>query len=157
MLRGTATIALKPLANSRCGSPGNHGISCGDTNLVPGDAPESPPVTAPISPPWSTFQRVPVAVGQHGNAFPEDGFRLSPKVPSASQPLRPIAGSADNVGIEMKIRCLKKRKASALGRRLVMPVDDLGTPSPHEGSICCEKETDRFSICYGDDVSVRRE
>ena len=38
-----------------------------------------------------------------------------------------------------------------------MPVDDLGTPSPHEGSICCEKETDRFSICYGHDVSVRRE
>ena len=38
-----------------------------------------------------------------------------------------------------------------------MPVDDLGTPSPHEGSICCEKETDRFSIFYGDDVSVRRE
>ncbi len=29
-----------------------------------------------------------------------------------------------------------------------MPVDDPGTPSPHEGSICCEKETDRFSICY---------
>ena len=29
-----------------------------------------------------------------------------------------------------------------------MPVDDLGTPSPHEGSFCCEKETDRFSICY---------
>ena len=38
-----------------------------------------------------------------------------------------------------------------------MPVDDLGTPSPHEGSFCCEKETDRFSICYGDYVSVRRE
>lgn len=99
----------------------------------------------------------PRAVGQHRNAFPEDSFRLSPKVPSASQPLRPITGSADNAGIETKIRCLKKRKAPALGRRLVMPVDDLGTPSPHEGSICCEKETDRFSICYGDDVSVRRE
>ncbi len=38
-----------------------------------------------------------------------------------------------------------------------MPVGDPGTPSPHEGSICCEKETDRFSICYGDDVSVRHE
>jgi len=99
----------------------------------------------------------PRAVGQHRNPFPEDSFRLSPKVPSASQPLRPITGSADNAGIETKIRCLKKRKAPALGRRLVMPVDDLGTPSPHEGSICCEKETDRFSICYGDDVSVRRE
>lgn len=36
-----------------------------------------------------------------------------------------------------------------------MPVDDLGTPSPHKGSICCEKETDRFSICYGTNTIVR--
>ena len=40
-------------------------------------------------------------------------------------------------------------------------MDDLGTPSPHEGSICCEKETDRFSICYnphatGSDCEVNR-
>ena len=67
-----------------------------------------------------------------------------------------IAGRASNAGIAAKIRCAKKRKAPALGRRLVMPVDDLGTPSPREGSTCCEKETDRFSICYGHDVSVRR-
>ena len=25
------------------------------------------------------------------------------------------------------------------GQGLGLPVDDLGTPSPHEGSICCEK------------------
>ena len=68
-----------------------------------------------------------------------------------------IAGRAGNTGIPTRIRCAKKPKAPALGRRLEMPVDDLGTPSPHEGSICCEKETDRFSICYGHDVSVRRE
>ncbi len=36
-------------------------------------------------------------------------------------------------------------------------MDDLGTPSPRKGSICYEKETDRFSICYGDDVSIWRE
>ena len=35
-----------------------------------------------------------------------------------------------------------------------MPVDDLGTPSPHEGSICYGKETGRFSICYVGDVNV---
>lgn len=26
--------------------------------------------------------------------------------------------------------------------------DDLGTPSPHKGSICYEKSLDRFSLCY---------
>ena len=31
---------------------------------------------------------------------------------------------------------------------------DLGTPNPHKGSICYEKEFDHFSICYGDNVSV---
>lgn len=36
-----------------------------------------------------------------------------------------------------------------------LPVDDLGTPSPRKGSICCEKEIDRFSICYGDDASIQ--
>ena len=86
----------------------------------------------------------------------EDSIRLFPKAPGASHPLRPITGIAGNTGIATRIQCAKKRKASALGRRLDMPVDDPGTPSPHEGSICCEKETDRFSICYGDDVSVRR-
>ncbi len=35
-----------------------------------------------------------------------------------------------------------------------MPVDDLGTPSPRKGSICYEKETDRFSICYDRNDSV---
>ena len=37
-----------------------------------------------------------------------------------------------------------------------MPADDLGTPSPLKGSICYEKETDRFSICYEDILSFRR-
>ena len=27
-------------------------------------------------------------------------------------------------------------------------MDDLGTPSPHKGSICYEMETGHFSICY---------
>ena len=63
-----------------------------------------------------------------------------------------IAGQAGNIGIATRIHCAKKPKAPGLGRRLEMPVDDLGTPSQHEGSICCEKETDRFSICNGDDV-----
>ena len=89
-------------------------------------------------------------------ALAEGSFRLFPNAPAASQPLRPINGRAGNADIETRICCAKKRKASALGRRLEMPVDDRGTPSPHEGSICCEKETDRFSICYEHDVSVSR-
>ena len=82
---------------------------------------------------------LPPAAGQHRVAFPEYNFRLSPKVPSASQPFRPITGSTDNAGIETKIRCLQKRKAPALGRRLEIPVDDPEAPSPLEGSICCGK------------------
>ena len=38
-----------------------------------------------------------------------------------------------------------------------MPVDDLGTPSPHKGSICYEKEIDRFSICYIHYGSIQQE
>ncbi len=33
---------------------------------------------------------------------------------------------------------------------------DRGTPSPHEGSICCEREIDRFSICYTPQISGSR-
>ena len=33
-------------------------------------------------------------------------------------------------------------------------MDDLGTPSPHKGSICCEKEIDRFSICDAENVGI---
>ena len=35
-------------------------------------------------------------------------------------------------------------------------MDDLGTPSPRKGSICYEKETDRFSICYDNQTSIRQ-
>ena len=38
-----------------------------------------------------------------------------------------------------------------------MPVDDLGSPSPHKGSICYEKEIDRFSICYIHYGSIQQE
>ena len=95
--------------------------------------------------------------GQRWGALAEDSIRLFRKGSGRVSTSPMIAGRADNAGIARTIWCAKKRKAPALGRRLEMPVDDLGTPSPHEGSICCEKETDRFSICYGHDVSVRRE
>ena len=43
----------------------------------------------------------------------------------------------------------------ALGQGFGMPAIDLGMPSPHEGSFCCEKRLqaaghsmDPFSVCY---------
>ncbi len=56
---------------------------------------------------------------------------------------------------EMKILA-RMRKASVLRRRLQISVDDLGTPSPHKGSICYEKEIDRFSIYYGNQTNIRQ-
>ena len=100
---------------------------------------------------------LPPAGGQRRSAFAEDSVRLFSMAPAASQPLRRSPVEPATPAFATRIRNAKKRKAPALGRRLEMPVDDLGTPSPREGSICCEKETDRFSICYGHDVSVRRE
>jgi len=49
----------------------------------------------------------------------------------------------------------------ALGQGFRMPAIDLGMPSPHEGSFCCEKRLqaaghrmDPFSVCYVQYVST---
>ncbi len=77
MLRGTATIALKPLEISRCGSPGNYGVSCEIPIWLLGDAPKSPSAAAPISPLLPTIRCFHPGGEQHRNALARKAFACS--------------------------------------------------------------------------------